>query len=93
MLKIFDVICQLAEDFYEKSIFFHILVGLYPSKPVRAFSLLFFTICKRQFSVNGQIFFNRADKNKHRKYTLPDVFFPAMLYHMSDIKWPDNSHE
>ena len=24
MLKIFDVICQLADDFYEKSIFFHI---------------------------------------------------------------------
>ena len=38
MLKIFDVICQLADDFYEKKkIFSHILVGYYPSKPARAF--------------------------------------------------------
>ena len=39
MLKIFAVICQLADDFYEK-IFFHILVGFYPSKSVREVSLL-----------------------------------------------------
>ena len=31
MLKIFHVICQLSDDFYEKGIFFHILVGFYPS--------------------------------------------------------------
>ena len=64
MLKIFDVICQLADDFYEKSIFFHILVGFYPSKFVRANSLLLLTICKWQFSVSGQIFINRADNKK-----------------------------
>ena len=46
MLKIFDVICQLADGFYEKSIFFHILVVIYPSKSVRAYSLLLVTICK-----------------------------------------------
>ena len=46
MLKSFDVICQLADDFYAKSIFFHILVGFYPSKSVRAFPLLLLTICK-----------------------------------------------
>ena len=62
MLKIFDVICQLAEFLWKKYIF-HILVGFYPSKSVRAFSLLLL-ICKWQFSVSGQIFFNRADKNK-----------------------------
>ena len=86
MLKIFDVIYQLADDFYEKSIFFHILVGLYPSKSVRAFSLLL-------FSVSGQIFFNRADKNKSTISVLCLIFFSAMLYYMSDINVPDNSHE
>ena len=36
MLKIFDVICQLADDFYEKkNIFSHISVGFYHSKLVR----------------------------------------------------------
>ena len=61
MLKIFDVICQLADDFYEKCIFF--LVGFYPYKSVRDFALSLLTICKRLFSVNGQIFFNRTDKS------------------------------
>ena len=60
-LKISEVICQLADDFNEKSIFFHILVGFYPSKSVRADSLLLLTICQWQFSVSGQIFFYRAD--------------------------------
>ena len=64
MLNMFDVICQLADDFYEKSLFFQRLVGFYPTKSVRAFSLLLLTICKWQFSVSGQIIFNRADKNK-----------------------------
>ena len=81
MLKIFDVICQLADDFYEKSIFFHILeAGFCPSKSVRAFSLLLLTIRKWQFSVSGQYFFNRADKNKStRKCTLPDLFRPCFI--------------
>ena len=39
-------------------IFFHILVGFYPSKSDRDVSPLFFTICKRQFSVSRQILFN-----------------------------------
>ena len=80
----FDVICLLADDFYEKGIFFHILVGFHPSKSFRDSSLLLLTTCKRQFSVDGQIFFNRADKNKNTV---------IMLYYMSDIKVPDNSHE
>ena len=87
-------------DFYEtKSICFHILVGFYPSKSARDFSPLLLTICKRQFSVNGQIFFNRADKNKSTVSVLCLIFFffffffLAMLYYMSDIKVPDNSHE
>ena len=83
-----DVICQLADDFYLKSTFFHISVGFYPFKSVRDFSLLLFIICKRQFFVSGQIFFNRAIK--HRKCTLPEFF---RLYYMSDIKVSDNSHE
>ena len=92
MLKIFDVICQLADDFYEKVYIFHILVGFYPSKFVRAFSLLLLTICKWQFSVSGQIFFNTADKNKST-VSVHCLIFSAMLYYMSDINVPDNSHE
>ena len=81
MLKIFDLICQLADDFYEKSIFSHILVRFYPSKSIRAFSLLLLTICKWQFSVSGQIFFNRADKNKRTVCVLCLIFFGhALLY-------------
>ena len=93
MLKIFVVICQLADDFREKSIFFHILVGFYPSNSVRAFSLLLLTICKWQFSVSGQIVFNRADKNKSTVSVFCLIFFSAMLYFMSDINIPDNSHD
>ena len=81
MLKIFDVICQWADEFYEKRIFFHILVGVYPSKSVRASSLLLSTICKWQFSVSGQIFFNRADKNKSTVSVLCLIVFGhALLY-------------
>ena len=58
MLNIFDVICQIADDFYEKKI--HILVGFYPSKSVKDFSLLLLTICKRQFSVSSQFFFQQS---------------------------------
>ena len=43
---------------------------------------------KWQISVSGQIFFNRADKNKSNVSVLS-----AMLYYMSDINVPDNSHE
>ena len=60
MLNIFDVICQIADDFYEKKkyIFFHILVGFYPSKSVKDFSLLLLTICKRQFFRQQSFFFS-----------------------------------
>ena len=37
MLKISDVICQLAEDFYENSIFSHILVDSTPPSPSEPF--------------------------------------------------------
>ena len=81
MLKIFYILCQLADDFYEKSIFFHILVGFYPSKSARAFSLLLLTIYKWQFSNSGQILFNRADKNKSTVSVLCLIFFGhALLY-------------
>ena len=89
MLKISDVICQLADAF----VFFYILVGFYPSKSVRDFLLLLLTTCKRQFSVNGQVIFNRTDKNKSTVSVLCLNVFSAMLYYMSDIKVPDNSHE
>ena len=80
MLKIFYVICQLADEFYEKSIFFHILVGFYPSKSARAFSLLHLTVCKWQFSISGQILFNRADKNKSTVSVLCLIFFGHALF-------------
>ena len=67
----FDAICPLGDDFYEKSIFFHISVGFYPS---REFSRLLLTICKRQFSVSCQIFQTEQIKQKHRKCTLPELF-------------------
>ena len=154
MLKIFDVICQLADDFYEKNKtkqnktkqnktkqnktttttkkkkkkkkkqqhFFPHLSRILPlqvrqtetfptlfptlfkfsglqhanNKRVRlnvqqTISLLLLTICKWQFSVSGQILFNRADKNKSTVGVLC-LMFSAMLYYMSDIKVPDNSH-
>ena len=40
VLKTFDVICQLADDFYEKRMSLHITVAFYSSKSVRDFSLL-----------------------------------------------------
>ena len=62
MLNIFDVICQIADDFYEKKIYIyifpHILVGFYPSKSVKDFSLLLLKICKRQFFRQQSFFFS-----------------------------------
>ena len=54
MVKIFDVICQLADDFlWNKSRVFHILVGFYPSKSVRAFSLLILISSAKLFLFAG----------------------------------------
>ena len=75
MLKIFDVICQLADDFYEKGIFFPHFSRILSLQVRQSLSLLLVTICKWQFSVNGQIFFNRADKNKSTVRVLCLIFF------------------
>ena len=77
MFKIFDVICQLADDLYVKRIFFKTFVGFYPSKSLRDFSLLLLTICKLQFYVSGKIFFNIVDKNK----SIVIVFFLISFGH------------
>ena len=92
MLNIFDVICQIADDFYEKkNPHFSRILPLQVCQ--RLFIITLNNLQEAVFRQQSIFFFNRADKNKSTVRVLSLIFFSAMLYYMSNIKVPDNGHE